>query len=196
MAIGHLSRLISLQQIPITGQWQGEMPELNGGVHPTIIYRWGFVHCYVWLLKANRCDSNRINLLLHKWQYVWAINSPCTQICPLIIHPGKEFPSFLFLLSSVIVLSVFDCRGNKGFSLPHVTKSFVDLIFPQEPTQSIMTICMSHRQLSGCLNSHYLLENHHAINGKICYKWPFSIANCLFTRGKHCANELFFTLWL
>ena len=129
MAIGHLSRLISLQQIPITGQWQGEMPELNGGVHRTIIYRWGIVHCYVWLLKANRCDSNRINLLLHKWQYVWAINSPCAQICPLIIHPGKEFPSFLFLLSSVIVLTVFDCRGNKGFSLPHVTKSFVDLIF-------------------------------------------------------------------
>ena len=27
------------------------------------------------------------------------------------------------------------------------------------------------------------MENHHAINGKIHYKWPFSIAFCMFTKG-------------
>jgi len=33
------------------------------------------------------------------------------------------------------------------------------------------------------VNIQRAIENHHAINGKINYKWPFSIAFCMFTRG-------------
>ena len=34
------------------------------------------------------------------------------------------------------------------------------------------------------------MENHHAINGKIHYKWPFSIAFCRFTRGYQFPNVM------
>ena len=38
------------------------------------------------------------------------------------------------------------------------------------------------------------MENHHAINGKIHYKWPFSIAFCMFTRpGLHFPPGLRFS---
>ena len=32
------------------------------------------------------------------------------------------------------------------------------------------------------VNSHITMENHHAINGKIHYKWPFSIAMLVYQR--------------
>ena len=36
------------------------------------------------------------------------------------------------------------------------------------------------------------MENHHAINGKIHYKWPFSIVFCMFTRPGTCICSHFY----
>ena len=41
---------------------------------------------------------------------------------------------------------------------------------------------MEHGGLYPLVNVHITMENHHAINGKTHYKWPFSIAMLNYQR--------------
>ena len=72
------------------------------------------------------------------------------------------------------------CRLMKGGKINH--PSHCPIHNKHHPTYKGIPNQKAH--ISGTLWwTNIAMENHHAINGKIHYKWPFSIAFCMLTRG-------------